>query len=94
MWFWGVPYDPRQTVFFHQDPWAEPTGSPFGLRYLPYQMKTLLFQSPDTVQWSRGAFAWPYFQPDLNKTALTFTSPALLLGLLAREPRPLVVGYG
>ncbi len=89
-WFWGVPYDPGHTLFFHQDEWGMPTGSPFGLRYLPYGIQTFLFQSPDIVKGDRGAYAWPYFAPDFYGCALTFTSPALVLALLARTPRPFV----
>lgn len=58
-----------------------PTGSPFRLMYLPYELWSFFVQAP--------AFAanFPWIRPSLSGVALTWTSPALVIALFARRPR-------
>ncbi len=81
---WGVPYDLGYTAWFHQDSAGSPTGSPFAMTYLGYQLQSFLVQAPALVP------VYPYVVPSLSGVALTWTSPALLLALFARRPLPLV----
>jgi hypothetical protein len=83
---WGVWYDIGYTEWFHQDSAGSPVGSPFRLRYLPYQLWSFFVQGP--------AFqaTWPFVVPTYSGLAMTWTSPALVLALFARAPRPLVAG--
>jgi hypothetical protein len=83
---WGVWYDIGYTAWYHQDSAGAPSGSPFQLRYLPYELWSFFVQGPQF-----GA-AWPYVVPTYNGLALTWTSPALALALFARRPCALVTG--
>jgi hypothetical protein len=87
---WGTLVDIGHTVYYHQDSYGSPTGSPFGLRYLPYQIYSFFIQGPVFIEWLQVP-QWPYFKVDPRGVALTFTSPALILALRAREPRRLVI---
>ena len=82
---WGVWYDVGYTLWYHQDSAGSPVGSPFQLRYLPYQLWSFFVQAP------QFAPAWPFVVPGYGGVALTWTSPALVLALFARRPRGLVV---
>jgi hypothetical protein len=83
---WGVPWDAGHTIFFHQDPFmGAPAGSPFALANVPMELYSFFVVPPEF----HGAF--PYVEPLAFGTALTFTSPAFLFALFAREPRRLVV---
>jgi hypothetical protein len=82
---WGVPYDVGYTAWYHQDQVGQPTGSPFRLMYLPYELYSFFVQYPSVQR------AFPYLIPTFSGVALTWTSPALLLAFFARRPRPLVV---
>ena len=64
---------------------GEPTGSPFRLAYVPNQLYSFFVRFPDVV--GRA----PFLVPTYNGVALTWTSPALLLALFARKPRPAVL---
>lgn len=86
---WGSVEDLGYTLFYHQDSWGQPTGSPFALKYVPYQIYSFFLQSPQLVEWRQQAL-WPLFRPDVHGIALTFSSPALILAFLARAPRKLV----
>ncbi len=86
---WGTVLDIGHTVYFHADAWGSPTGSPFQLSYAPYQIYSFFFRAPILVEWLQHV-QWPYVKPDTNGIALTFTSPALLLALLAKTPRNVV----
>jgi hypothetical protein len=86
---WGTVWDIGHTVYYHADAWGSPTGSPFQLSYVPYQIYSFFFRAPILVEWLQHV-QWPYVKPDLNGIALTFTSPALVLAFLARTPRPVV----
>jgi hypothetical protein len=77
---WGVWYDIGYTEWYHQDSAGSPVGSPFQLRYLPYQLWSFFVQGPDLRS------SWPYLVPSYSGIALTWTSPALLLALFARRP--------
>ncbi|MDQ2907784.1 MAG: hypothetical protein M3R44_00355 [Candidatus Eremiobacteraeota bacterium] len=81
---WGVPYDIGYTTWFHEDPAGAPSGSPFALRYLTYQLQSFFVQGP-----SFGP-VYPYVVPSFSGAALGWTSPALLLAFFARRPPPLV----
>ena len=83
---WHVPWDAGHTIFYHQDPYmGAPTGSPFGLANVPVELYSFFMVAP------RWHAEFPYLEPLAFGTALWFTSPALLLALLARGPRRLVV---
>jgi hypothetical protein len=86
---WGTVFDIGHTVYFHADAWGQKTGSPFALRYLPYQIYSFFFRAPIFVEWLQQPM-WPYVKPDTNGIALTFTSPALVLAFLAKTPRNVV----
>jgi len=87
---WGTIFDIGHTVYYHADAWGQPTGSPFRLSYLPYQIYSFFFRAPVLVEWLQQP-VWPYVKPDPNGLALTFTSPALVLTFLAKTPRNVVV---
>jgi hypothetical protein len=79
---WGVWYDRGHTLFFHQDVEAgSATGSPFSWHNLPMQLQ-YFFLVPPTLSDVR-----PFITPSFKGTALTYTSPALLLAFFARRPR-------
>jgi hypothetical protein len=82
---WGVPYDIGYTAWYHQDSAGMPTGSPFRLAYLGYQLQSFFVQAPD-----RSA-AFPYLVPSYSGVALTWTSPALLIAFFARKRVSLVL---
>jgi hypothetical protein len=81
---WGVWYDVGYTAWYHQDAAGSPTGSPFQLRYLEYELFSFFVQGPQWID------RWPFAIPTYNGLAMTWTSPAFALALLARRPRPLV----
>lgn len=83
---WGVWYDIGYTVWYNHDSAGSPVGSPFQLRYFPYQLWSFFWQGPQFVA------SWPFVIPTYNGLAMTWTSPALVLALFARRPRPLVIG--
>jgi hypothetical protein len=87
---WGTILDVGHTVYYHADAWGSPTGSPFQLAYLPYQIYSFFFRAPILVEWLQKA-QWPYVKPDMNGIALTFTSPALVLAFRAKQPRSVVI---
>ena len=75
---WGVPYDLGYSAWYHQDSAGEPTGSPFRLSYIPYELSSFFVRAPDFQA------AYPYVVPTLNGFALTWSSPALVLAFFAR----------
>ena len=82
---WGTAYDIGYTTWYHQDQAGMPTGSPFQLRYLGYELWSFFSQRPDVAN------AFPWLRPSYSGVALTWTSPALIYALWARTPRPLVI---
>jgi hypothetical protein len=82
---WGLPYDVGYTDWYHQDSAGMPTGSPFAIRYLSYQLQSFFVQYPDRIP------SFPYLVPSISGVALTWTSPALVLAFFARRPLGLVL---
>jgi hypothetical protein len=83
---WGVWYDIGYTAWYHQDSAGSPAGSPFQLRYFFYELWSFFVQAPQVMA------AWPFVVPSMSGVAMTWTSPALVIALFARRPRPLVAG--
>jgi hypothetical protein len=83
---YGTWRDLGYTLFFQQDPWGQPTGSPFRFSYLPYEVWSYFFQAPVLAEFRQQAL-WPIFKVDFKGIALTFTSPALVLAFLAPRRR-------
>jgi hypothetical protein len=77
---WGTWYDIGYTTWYHQDQAGSPTGSPFRLSYLPYQLWSFFVQMPTQLP------SFPGLRPEYSGVALTWTSPALVLALFARRP--------
>ncbi|HEV2262171.1 MAG TPA: hypothetical protein VGR69_07805 [Candidatus Rubrimentiphilum sp.] len=82
---WGTVADIGYVTWFHQDQAGSPTGSPFALQYLGYQLWSFFVQRPDVSS------VFPWIRPSYSGVALTWTSPALIFALWARRPRPLVI---
>jgi hypothetical protein len=82
---WGVWSDVGYTAWYHQDEAGMPTGSPFRLEYLSYQLWSFFVQMPTQLS------AFPGLRPEYSGVALTWTSPALVLAFFARTPRSWVV---
>jgi hypothetical protein len=78
---WGTVADIGYTSWYHQDSAGSPTGSPFRLQYLSYQLWSFFVQRPDFTA------VFPYIRPTYSGIALTWTSPALVYALWARKPR-------
>lgn len=76
----GTVNDISYTAWYHQDQAGMPTGSPFRLMYLPYELWSFFVQAPVF------ASSFPWIRPTLSGVALTWTSPALLIALFARRP--------
>ena len=83
---WGTWTDIGYVAWYHRDPAGAPTGLPFQLAYLPYELRSFFLQAPAFVA------RWPFVIPSISGVALTFTSPALLFALWAKQPRSIVVG--
>ncbi|PZR57955.1 MAG: hypothetical protein DLM50_04695 [Candidatus Meridianibacter frigidus] len=84
---WGTWSDIGYVTWYHQDAAGSPFGSPFALRYLPYELHSFLVLAP--------AFSriFPYIVPSIAGVALTWTSPALIIAAWARTPRVLAVSF-
>lgn len=74
---WHTLGDIGYTLWYHQDQVGEPTGSPFRLRYLPFNLYSFFFLPPQFLD------GFPWLKPTSYGVALTFTSPALALAFLA-----------
>ena len=77
---WGTWTDIGYITWYHQDQAGMPAGSPFRLTYLPYQLWSFFVQTPTQLT------AFPGLRPEFTGVALTWTSPALVLAVLARRP--------
>ncbi|HET9394174.1 MAG TPA: hypothetical protein VFO29_11725 [Candidatus Rubrimentiphilum sp.] len=82
---WGTIADIGYVTWYHQDTAGSPTGSPFQLQYLKYQLWSFFVQHPDF------ASTFPWIKPSYSGIALTWISPALIFALWARRPRAFVV---
>ena len=74
---WGTIADIGYTTWYHQDSAGSPTGSPFRLQYLSYQLWSFFVQYPDF------SATFPWIRPSYSGIALTWTSPALVFALWA-----------
>ncbi len=77
---WHTLGDIGYTVWYHNDQVGEPTGPPFKLHYLPFNLYSFLFYPPAFED------GFPWLRPTSFGVALTFTSPALVLAFLT-SPR-------
>lgn len=77
---WGTWSDIGYVAWYHQDQAGMPAGSPFRLAYLPYQLWSFFVQGPTQLT------QYPGLRPEISGVALTWTSPALILALIARSP--------
>jgi hypothetical protein len=84
---WGTLTDLGYTTWYHQDQAGMPTGSPFRLSYLPYELWSFFVQFPDVSN------AIPWFRPSYSGVALTWTSPALIYAFWARRPQALLLAF-
>ncbi len=82
---WGTVADAGYTTWYHQDQAGMPSGSPFRLIYLPYELWSFFVQHPQFTS------AFPWVRPSFSGVALTWTSPALVYAFFARRPQRLVV---
>jgi hypothetical protein len=82
---WGTWNDIGYITWYHQDQAGMPTGSPFRLAYLPFQLWSFFVQMPARLS------TYPWLQPEYSGVALTWTSPALVLAFLARRPARWVI---
>jgi hypothetical protein len=83
---YGTWRDLGYTLFYRQDPWGQPEGSPFRLAYLPYEIWSYFLQAPVLAEYRQLAL-WPIFKIDTRGIALTWTSPALVLAFAAPRGR-------
>lgn len=82
---WGTWSDIGYAAWYHQDPVGMSTGSPFQLQYLAFELQSFFVQLPTRLA------QFPWWKPEYSGVALTWTSPALALALLARRPAHLVI---
>lgn len=74
---YGTFADVGYTQWYHQDQVGQPTGSPFRLQYLPFNLYSFFVLAPDFNR------MFPWFHLSGFGVSLTFTSPALALALAA-----------
>ncbi|MGA8532624.1 MAG: hypothetical protein WB615_00785 [Candidatus Tumulicola sp.] len=82
---WGTWNDIGYATWYHQDQAGFPTGSPFQLAYLPYELWSFFVQGATRLP------EFPFLRPEYSGIALTWTSPALALAFFARGPLRWVV---
>lgn len=87
---WGVFWDIGYVEFYHRDAWGQPSGSPFRLSYLPYQIYSFFLQPPALSEYRQLAL-WPPFKVDVHGVALTWSTPALAIAGFARAARPYLI---
>jgi len=78
---WHTPLDIGYTLFYHKDPAGSPTGYPFSLGHLPFNLYSMFFLAPAYIN------SFPWLKPTYQGVALTFTSPALVLALCAGKSK-------
>ncbi|HXM17209.1 MAG TPA: hypothetical protein VN934_00190 [Candidatus Tumulicola sp.] len=74
---WHTAFDIGYTNWYHLDPAGHPTGSPFGVQYLPLNLYSFFLLAPAYAQ------HFPWFVPTGIGVALTFTSPGMALAFFA-----------
>lgn len=82
---WGTWNDIGYTLWYNRDAAGMPTGSPFKLDYLQFELWSFFVQFPATLP------TFPWLRPDFSGIALTWSSPALVLAFFARSPLRWVV---
>ena len=86
---WGTPADIGYTLWYHQDQVGQPTGSPFRLEYLPFNLYSFFALAPEFQP------TFPWLHPNGLGVSLTLTSPALMLAFGApRSRETLALGAG
>ena len=85
---WGVPMDIGYTEWYHGDQIGEPTGSPFRLEYIPYELESFFLGFPSWY----GRFPWLVI--GYSSVPLTLTSPALIVAFFAGGNRRLIAALG
>ncbi len=82
---WQTASDLGYTLFCAQDTYCAQT--PFGLKYLPYELYSFFVRAPDLVLSNLTIAEYPYLHISSEGIALTFTSPALLIAFWCRRSR-------
>lgn len=79
----GTISDPTQWMWAAKDIWLarEGGGSPFQLKFIPFNLYTLLFMAPNFTPRP------PWIEPTMMGQALIFTSPAFYCALAGRLDR-------
>jgi len=77
---WHTFSDIGYTLWYHTDQVGEPSGLPFKLHYLPFNLYSFVFYPPAFMD------DFPWLKPTSFGVALTFTSPALAIAFLT-SPR-------
>ena len=72
---WHTVADVGYTMWYHQDQVGRPTGSPFRLDYLPFNLFSFFVLGPEYQT------TFPWIHPTGLGVCLTLTSPALLLAI-------------
>ncbi len=83
---WGTLGDIGYSAWYHQDSAGSPSGSPFALRYLGYELQSFFLAMPG---WQP---TFPWLTTSISGLALEITSPALILAFFARGKRWLIGG--
>jgi hypothetical protein len=78
---WHTVSDIGYTLWYHQDQVGQPTGSPFRLEYLPFNLYSFFLLPPQYDQ------TFPWIHPTGMGVCLTLTSPALVLAFAAGRSR-------
>ncbi len=81
---WGGPRDIGYTLWYHEDPIGETSGSPFRLSYVPDELYSFFLRAPKFYA------QYPYVAVDRYGLSLPFTSPALVFAFFAGRPRRIV----
>jgi hypothetical protein len=82
---WHSPFDIGYMLFYYHDALISAGGSPFALSNVPYNLYSYFFLSP----WFTDVPPWIVLRG--QGVALTLTSPALVLALLAPSSRETVI---
>ncbi len=78
---WQTPADVGYTLWYHEDQVGQPTGSPFRLEYLPFNLYSFFLLAP------QFDVSFPWLHPTGLGVSLTLTTPAFALALGARGSR-------